>query len=79
MIEIMRPSIPREVENTLLKVRIKADDCIKDGVWWDVIDTLSEASGCVVTRKWFNESPENREEFILAFLFSYDLIEEESD
>lgn len=75
MIEIKKPVIPESVEESLLEIRKKADRIINDGEWWDVSDTLEEAKQYPETMKWFEVSPENKEEFLLAFLFSYELEE----
>lgn len=75
MIEIKKPVIPERIEEHLIESRKEAERATRNNIRWDIEDIIQFAKKIEVVKEWFDESPENMEEFILAFFYSYEVYE----
>lgn len=75
MIEIKKPVIPEKIEEYLIEARKEAERATRNDIRWDIEDIIQFAKKIEPVKEWFNESPENMEEFILAFFYSYEVDE----
>lgn len=71
MINIIEPTIPEEIEEVLLEVRKETERATRNDVWWSIKDVFYLAEKHEKAKKWFDEKPENRDEFFIAFMYSY--------
>lgn len=76
MIEFTRPVLPKEIAEVLQDISMVTERLhTRTGIEYDLINVLELAMTYENVREWFNEAPENIEDFILGYLFDFDIEE----
>lgn len=73
-IRITKPKIPKKIEYSVLKVRKTVEEAyLNDNIEISICEIFSIAKEDEDTKKWLEETVSNEEEFLLAYMFTYDV------
>lgn len=73
-LKISIPKIPKKIEYSILKVRNEVESAyIEDRTEISICEIIELAKKDEDTKEWLEETVSNEEEFLLAYMFSYDI------
>lgn len=71
---ISKPKIPKKIEYSVLKVRKTVEGAyLNDGTEIRICEILDIAKEDKDTKEWLEETVSNEEEFLLSYMFTYDI------